>query len=302
MNPYPEELLNPFFIENKLQDYLDEELSESDRAFVEEGLDRFPELQLKLEELIETRALLRKELLCEPPADLLNKIELAVQQEPQPKRDLSRPILFLVAAALLVVFMLPEEKQTWSNDLSSAQGIQAKPIDLPLLEEVVAIEPESATPPVEKSIPVLHKQKKATSKRARVGTLRSNPAEKSVEIYIPQDDQAAFDAADSYLNMQEAVQSNSKLQTEDSNLLYLLKEEANKINISIRTPSKKSFTPYPLSQERPFQLLQLEFAPEQFNSVSELMTKFGGSLRQPTTTQETGMMIAEVEVAYWHQY
>ena len=82
MSTIPPELLDPFFIENRLQDYLEGNLSDEENTFVEAGLERYPELQIQLEALQYSRDMLRSELMVEPPEDLLSQIEAAVEEEP----------------------------------------------------------------------------------------------------------------------------------------------------------------------------------------------------------------------------
>ena len=51
--------MNPFFIRNRLQDYIDDDLSPSERHEFEQGIQNHPELQLELQTLQEQRQLLK---------------------------------------------------------------------------------------------------------------------------------------------------------------------------------------------------------------------------------------------------
>ena len=309
MSTIPPELLDPFFVENRLQDYLDGELNKEEMAFVEAGLQKYPDLQIQLEALRYSKDIFRSELMVEPPEHLLSQIEAAVEEEPAQVKSYQVPMLILVAAAVLLIFLIPENDNQWSKDVASAQSIQATPIDLPL--DIT----EDSTPNEKLSLPAIEKPKldikspaqdKAASKTPRKPKTQKRKVKLDssdtpvAEIYIPDDEKDAYAAADNYLSAKQDLQEHSKIQTTNTNLLYDLQKSAQEQGFVVLTPNNKTLEPYVLSQDRPFQIITLQFRSEQWSAVNQMVTNMGGAVGFSSAELQQGDNSIDIEISYWH--
>ena len=309
MSTIPPELLDPFFVENRLQDYLDGELNEEEVAFVEAGLQKYPDLQIQLEALRYSKDIFRSELMVEPPEHLLSQIEAAVEEEPAQVKSYQVPMLILVAAAVLLIFLIPENDNQWSKDVASAQSIQATPIDLPL--DII----EDSIPNEKISLPTIEKPKldikSPTQDKTASKTPRKQKTQKRkvrlyssdtpvAEIYIPDDEKDAYAAADNYLSAKQDLQEHSKIQTTNTNLLYDLQKSAQEQGFVVLTPNNKNLKPYVLSQDRPFQIITLQFRSEQWSAVNQMVTNMGGTVGFSSAELQQGDNSIDIEISYWH--
>ncbi|MBM74392.1 MAG: hypothetical protein CMK59_03255 [Proteobacteria bacterium] len=303
MSNIPSELIDPFFIENRLHDYLDGQLDEEETAFVEAGLKQFPELEDKLEELKFSRNLLRSQLNVDPPEDLLAQIEAAVHEEPSHEKRYQAPVLMLLAAAILLIFLIPDSKQDWSKDVASAQSIQANPMNLPLNNPASAPPKKASSVEIESpkkpSKPAKAKQKTRTKKTTRTAKLKASQTPVA-EIYIPDDEKDAYAAADNYLSARQDLAEHSVIQTTNTRMLYDLHNAANQHGIKILTPNNSSLEAYDLSQDRPFQLLKIQFNSDQWSIVNEMVNNMGGNININPAQLKAGTNTIDLEISYWY--
>jgi len=292
--------VNRFFIRNRLQDYLDNNLSLAERSDLEKGIVNHPDLQQELDDLIKQRSLLLEYGKQTAPDHLKEQILSSIDALPltrtTPANNNHWFFLSTVAVAALLFIIIPDRTENQVEPPKNVTNASVIPLpnDIVLPKRTVL---ENKQQKIEEQAP--SKDTKKVSEKAE-----PNPKKKSPTIvfridtpdkpYIPDWEGEVIELSSSTQAEYEAYQ----IKQAEENALFVLTQIATNSSGSLQTLKGKVVEPKLLTYENGFRKLNIVVPIENLNIVDQKLRQLGAVYRQQSVSSSNGQAIFPIEVTY----
>jgi hypothetical protein len=291
--------MNRFFIRNRIQDYLDNNLSPAERSDFENGIVHHPDLQQELDDLIKQQSLLLEYGSHTAPDHLAEQILSSIDGLPATRVTSANNnhwfFLSTVAIAALLFLIIPNRAENQMEPPKNVNNASVFPLpnDIVLPKRtVLEIKPQN----VEKQS---SRGSKKVPEKATTNTQKTNP---KVVFRIDTPDQpyvADWEGEVIELNSSTKAEYEAyQIRHAEENALFVLAQIATVSGGSLLTLKGKAVEPSLLTYENGFRKLNIVVPIENLNLVDQKLRQLGAVYRQQSVTSTNGQAIFPVEVTY----
>jgi len=286
--------MNPFFIRNRLQDYIDEDLSPSERNDFERAIQDHPELQQELQDLQNQKRLLQQHGQNTAPDYLAEQILSKIDALPAPtQRAANNNLWFLVATAVASVtlfLIIPQNSNKTFQTQITVENAQIIPNDIILPKsQTVSEEPivEDEPSRIENTKPPSTKPAKKKTKNLSGTFIIDSPYREDWEGEVIE------------LKSHPDIDSNAyQIRLAEENILFALSDIAIAAGGQMNDNKGNRITPTPLTYERGFRQLNIIVPVDKAQGVDQKLRQLGAIFRHQSVSSQNGQAIFPVEVTY----
>lgn len=304
--------MNPFFVRNRIQRYLDHELSEQERLEMEQALEEHPNILEEVQELEAQRLFLSEYGIKKAPKDLLTNILDEIEEEPLPiptKRTAANNfrwyLLSAVALALFAVFLPsnPTKKLDQEINVKSARSLP-----IPNIIELPPREPAKTerTAPAKTTTETTSKTPKTESTTSTKNTTRSprssRPQQLNFVIGTPENPYAATWEETTTHTIEPVISKahpdSYQIRMAPEDILFRLQSLAQSTGGQLISAKGKTLSPFHLNSENGFQTVKIVVPQENYSTIDENLRQLGGTTSLETLPIENGQVSFPIVVYY----
>lgn len=306
--------MNKFLLRNRIQDYVDNELSETEKQEVEQALAQHPDVMEEITMYQDLRERLLTTGTLQAPSNLLDNILLEVAQKPisanQPRSGSYLPHLLLIVAGFSLWFLIPDNP-TPIVDTTPVKGAQtfptANPVQLPSaspIEEankhLASLEKKVDTQGITETIDTEDIPAEISTPTVKPTTPSKKNSSPTFVIQTPDTPYVPQWEGEQVITVGESTFDPEAFQFKSApaNLLFTLDNLAKEHQGTLRTSKEQIFSPVELTNFFPRAKCEIWVPTEHVEAINTQLTALGGQFFDDTIRQTSGFAIFKIDVRY----
>jgi hypothetical protein len=304
--------MHPFFIRNRMQDYIDDLLTQNEKEDFEQAIQFHSDLQNELVELQEQRKLLKEYGQIQAPEHLSAKILEEIDSPRVTRNGANNNLWFvfgIVVASVFFYVVIPQSPDTELTTPTEIDNAQIFPIpndivlptkpsvidrDSTVVEPIPDIVEYAPEPVVEKS-----RQNKSSNESHKEEKKQSNQVtfviDPPAEAYV-----ADWEVIETKKKSKRSSPSSKyyKIRQAESNVLFALEKIAKSSNGRLENTTGSLLKPTMLSEQNNFRKAVIVVPLVELNVVDQKLRQIGAKYNRDSVIKKNGKAIFPVEVTY----
>ena len=302
--------MNKFILQNRIHDYLDGELSVTERAEMDQALLEHPDIIAEIEQLQHQREQMLTVGTVSAPINLLDNILLEVvdtspvANQPRSKAYLTYGVVAM--AGLLAWIAIPTSTSPITEpsvDIKGAQVLPSfNPVQLPQTSPIE--EANKHMDDLELKSTQIKKQVTSSSKTTRTATPKTTQtAEKSNPTFVIQTPDTPYvpdwEGKQIIRVTEETFDAEAfQFKAAPAKLLFTLHNLATQVGGSLKSTNGTPFSPVELTNFAPRATFEMWVPTDSVANINDRLTELGGQFFANSIQQENGFGIFKIDVRY----
>ena len=309
--------MNAFFIQNRLQEYVDGTLPEEIKVEIDQAIVAYPDLLIELEQLQQQRSMMLDHGQASTPPQMLEDIWSKLESEPLPAGNQSpsgtgRWIWSTALAAMILAWwLIPHNPVTTESSPSLVKGAQSIPKINPVqLPTTSPIERSTRTQPIDvepilsvDDTPDVVETSKPVTQRQTPKSVAAKPSSQTFVIQTP--DTPYFTEYEQDVHIIEVEGAHPEhddaffsFAFAPSNILHQLNSVAMKYNGQLLSNEGVELTPYNLSATNPTASVELHIPVEKVSKANDELRQLGGRFSGETIDEINGYGVFKIQLTH----